>query len=190
MKPSFNVIRGRTDRGVAGFRWCYRERKVGRYLTLHCPRRKAEPPADRRVNGGYWYGWETSLSFECPWKPDRHRWANGEMRIDRETRFVHAESGRNVPRYGIRYDKSVADLRVRADLLGTIRHHAFHGVPHAMPATTEEHIEPDAVADLIARFAAVVDGCAAQGRFDVAADWLVENAPACVARLFDTPATL
>ncbi len=203
MKPSTNVIVGRTDTDLRGYSWNYRERKVGNYLTLCCPLRHAAP-------GAFWLAWRTTVWIE----------PRGRMEIRRDTHRYDPECGRRLrckrgPN-GLMH-QSYADLRIQCQSVGgtwvpveqitedTIRERWKAGTQIPIPGTAEivsvrwHGYEGERTVfglpdlDLVGyqpSVLAVVAGCAAQGRFDPLADWLTENSPEPIARLFTEPGEL
>lgn len=207
MKPSFNVNVDRTDTGRAGFRWNYRERKVGVYLTLHCPLQTR--PTERRTCGADMVAWETSVCYE----PREY------LTVYRETHLYTGERKRRLYTTGkkLLVHKSYADLSVAYSFSGEYvpvkdlgdgktverwkvikRKLDYAGEVRGLVwrsnfSEKETTVGPPRGFDLSAfhvDLRSAIDGCAAQGRFDVLMDWFIEKSPDCVADLFSNPGPL
>lgn len=205
MKAGTNHNRSRTDSGRAGFRWNYYERKVGVYLTLHCPLRT------QVGKNNAWVAWETMV-----WVQPRE-----SLEVRRDTWLYDAERQKRLfvtPIHRQVLHQSYADLRVQYDWVGggyvpikdlgngltrerwqngTKVVSEFWGeLTHKNWAGYEGHTTKKGLSssfDLLGfnrDVLAAVAGCAAQGRFDVLHDWFIDHAPDPVARLFDTPGPL
>ena len=205
MKPSANVNVGNSGVGLRGFRWNYRERKVGVYLTLRCPLQYTE------TGSVFWRSWETVFRLE----------PRGELGIWRDTYrydvYCHRRLNVEPTSKQIRHH-SWADLRLHydhtpgywehvADLGGNVSCERWTpGVRVFVPGTTKvEHQQwwgyesETTVVGLPANFdllkfhadvAALIAGCAARGRFEPVVDWITENSPDELSRLFTEPGPL
>jgi hypothetical protein len=206
MKPAMNRNKGRTAVGLNGYRWNYSERKVGSQLQLHCPLRWQEGPGYRNL------AWETELLIESrglfritrethgydslagrrvyvgpPGKRVVHQsFADLGLHYRYEGQWVPCVSQKGLAegecRERWRVFKSFEEGTTRIDHFNC-RGHEFEQVTVGLPVGFNH-------AEFHASVMQVVAGCAAQGRFDILADWMTENSPDPIARLFDSPGPL